>query len=77
MNFSTQGLVVQFKYNLTYTSNQTAEQEGSIMVGYPILSTVKTQIGTHLRQDKLDKVEGNWPKCDLRHCDLRYHLFQM
>ncbi len=47
------------------------------MVGHTMLSIVNTQIGTRLRQAKLDKVEGNWPKCDLCYRDLHYHHFSI
>ncbi len=47
------------------------------MVGHTMWAIVNTQIEARLRQGNLDKVGGNWPKCDLRYCDLRYHQFSL
>ena len=45
------------------------------MVGHTKVTIEHSQTETNLRQWKLDNVAGNWPKCDLRYCDLRYHPF--
>ena len=45
------------------------------MVRYTIVGIVNTKIETYLRLEKLVEIVGDGLKCDLRYCDLRYHVF--